>query len=421
MRIGIAGAGTAGLVTAWLLDPCHETVVLEGRGDLGGNARTVQARVGDRTHCLDLGVHEVSDQFPLWSRLVRSAGLGPDPLLSVPASRTLQHMDSARPYLVGPHTPDADRNREVILGPAWEALGRLGLEASRWEEEDLDGEATVAEAADWTTLAANMTNDVVYALPASVFGCGTHDVADLAARSVGGFFAAPQPPSSAAAPMQSLRGGTQELARALTGRLSAADIHLSAPLHRLETHGEQFAMIETSGRRHLVDAVVLAVPPYAAAAALQSLAGCTGLRSVLDAFTYQELVYAAHLDPFGMPEDRRHWSTINVTVHNGWSETTTWYGPGHHAEVFVSQITHRGAPRLEVARAAFRTPLPTPAAHRARCRLAERRKEGLYFAGAYTSALDSQEDAVVSAVDVARELAPASPRLTQLTTSCQEA
>lgn len=417
MRIGIAGAGTAGLATAWLLDPCHETVVLEGRGDLGGNARTVQVRVGDRALCLDLGVHEVSDQFPLWSRLVRSVGLGPDPLLSVPASRTLQHPGGGRPYLVGPHTPDADRDREVVLGPAWEALGRLGREASRWEEEDLDGDVTVAEAGDWSTLAAGMENDVVHALPASVFGCGTHDVAELAARGVGGFFAAPQPSTSEAAPMQSLKGGTQELARALAGRLSVAEVHLRTPLHRLEAHGDRFAMVEASGRRHLVDAVVLAVPAYAAAAALQSLAGCSGLRAALGAFTYQELVYAAHLDPFGMPEDRRHWSTTNVTVHDGWSESTTWYGPGHHAEVFVSQVTHRGTPRHEVARAAFHAPLPTPAAHRARRRLAERREEGLYFAGAYTRALDSQEDAVASAVDVAQALAPASPRLAQLTNS----
>ncbi|MEE1928829.1 FAD-dependent oxidoreductase [Streptomyces sp. TRM 70351] len=417
MRVGIAGAGTAGLTTAWLLDPCHETVVLEGRGDVGGNARTVQVRAGGSTHCLDLGVREVSDQFSLWSRLVRSAGLGPDPLVSVPASLTLRRSDESRPYLVGPHTPDADRDREAVLGPAWEALGRLGREASRWEEEDLDGKVTVAEAGDWTTPITDVENDVVHALPASVFGCGVEDVAGLSARGVGGFFAAPQPSTSEAPVMQSLRGGTQELARALTGQLDAAEVHLRAPLHRLETDGDRFAMIESSGRRHLVDAVVLAVPPYAAAAALQSLAGCAGLRAALDAFTYQELVYAAHLDPFGMPEDRKHWSTTNVTVHDGWSETTTWYGPGHHAEVFVSQITHRGTPRRQVARASFRTLLPTPAADRARRRLARHREEGLHFAGAYTRSLDSQEDAVVSAVDVARELAPASPRLAQLTTS----
>ncbi|MFF5438903.1 FAD-dependent oxidoreductase [Streptomyces achromogenes] len=421
MRIGVAGAGTAGLVTAWLLDPCHEILLLEKRGDLGGNARTVRVGAGDRAQYVDLGVHEVSDQFALWARLVRSVGLGQDSLLSVPASRTLRHTDGARPYLVGPHTPEADRGREVILGPAWDALGCLGREASRWEEEGLGEEVTVAQASDWTTLNAEMKHDVVHALPASVFGCGIHDVAHLAARGVGGFFAAAQPSAQEAASMHSLRGGTQELARALAGQLNTAEVRLRAPLHRLESHSDRFAMVEADGRRHLVDAVVLAVPPYAATAALQSLAGCTRLRSALDAFTYQELVYAAHLDPFGMPENRRHWSTTNVTVHDGWSETTLWYGPGHDADVFVSQITHRGTPRRQVARAAFRAPLPTPAAHWARRRLTEHSKEGLYFAGAYTRTLDSQEDAVASAVDVASDLAPESPRLAQLTTLCQEA
>ncbi|MGC5341888.1 FAD-dependent oxidoreductase [Streptomyces sp. DT24] len=417
MRIGIAGAGTAGLTTAWLLSGSHEIVLLEERGTPGGDARTVSVGTGAGTVRPDLGVHEVSDQFPLWSRLMRAAGLGPDDLLSVPASRTLRHSGDARPYLVSPHTVREDRHREVILGPAWEALHRLFLEASRWEEEDLDGEITVEEAADWPTLPGALRDDVIHALPASVFGCGIREVPGLAARGVGGFFARPEPSTSEAAPTQNVRGGTQRLALALIDQLRITEVHLRARLHRLDRDGDRFTMTETSGRTHSVDAVVFATPAHAAAAALRSLGGSSRLRAILDSFTYQELVYAAHLDPFGMPQERRHWSTTNVTVHDGWSETTTWYGPGHGADVFVSQITHRGPqPGREVARTSFRTPLPTPAAHRARRRLTQCQGEGgLYFVGAYTRALGSQEAAVASALDVARRLARPGPRLRQLT------
>ncbi|MFC9856312.1 MULTISPECIES: FAD-dependent oxidoreductase [unclassified Streptomyces] len=417
MRIGIVGAGMAGLTTAWLLSGSHKIVLLEERGSPGGNARSVSARTGTGAFCLDLGVHEVSDQFPLWSNLVRAAGFGPEDLLSVPASRTLRHADHVRPYLVSPHTAQEDRHREVILGPAWEALKRLFCEASRWEDEDLDGEVTVEEAGHWPTLPGALQNDVIHALPASVFGCGTRDVAGLAARGVGGVFANPEPSASEAAPMQNLRGGTQELALALVDQLRTTEFYLGAQLRWLERDGDRFTMIETSGRTHSVDTVVFATPARAAAAALQSLGGCSGLRAILESFTYQELVYAAHLDPFGMPQDRRHWSTTNVTVHDGWSETTTWYGPGHGADMFVSQITHRGAqPDRQVAQTSFCTPLPTPAAHRARGRLEQHQGEGgLHFTGAYTRALDTQEAAVASALDVARRLAgPGPSRLGQL-------
>ncbi|MFF5563785.1 FAD-dependent oxidoreductase [Streptomyces sp. NPDC012623] len=417
MRIGIVGAGTAGLTTAWLLSGSHQIVLLEERGSPGGNARTVSARTAAGTCCPDLGVHEVSDRFPLWSRLLRAAGFGPDDLLPVPASRTLRHGDGARPYLVGPHTVREDRHREVILGPAWEALNHLFREASRWEDEDLDGEVTVEEAADWPALPGALRNDVIHALPASVFGCGTHDVAGLAARGAGGFFAGPPASTSEAALTQNVRGGAQQLALALVDQLRTTEVHLRAQLRRLRRDGDRFTLVETSGRTHSVDAVVFATPADAAALALRSLGGCGRLRAILDSFTYQELVYAAHLDPFGMPRDRRHWSTTNVTVHDGWSETTTWYGPGHDTDMFVSQITHRGArPGRQVAQTSFRTPLPTPAAHRARRRLRQCQGEGgLYFAGAYTGALDSQEAAVASALDVARRLTRTGPRLEQLT------
>ncbi|MBB5936415.1 FAD-dependent oxidoreductase [Streptomyces zagrosensis] len=417
MRIGIVGAGTAGLATAWLLSGSHEIVLMEERDTPGGDARTISAHTGGDTCPVDLGVHGVSDQFPLWSRLMRSAGFGPDDLLPVPASRTLLHHDQERPYLVSPHTPQADRDREVILGPPWEALKSLSLEATRWEDEELHGEMTVEEAANWPQPHEALREEVMHALPASVFGCTTHDVAHLSARGVGGFFAAPQPSILEAAPAQHLRGGTQRLALALVDQLRTTEVRLRARLHRLERHGDRFTMIETSGHTHVVDAVIFAIPAYAAAAALQSLGGSTRLRTVLGAFTYQTIDYAAHLDPFGMPEDRKHWSTTNVTVHNGWSETTTWYGPGHDTDVFVSQFTHRRSrPDRQIARTSFRTPLPTPAAHCARRRLEQCQGEGgLYFAGAYTRTLNSQESAVASAVDLARRLTHANDRMGQLT------
>jgi predicted NAD/FAD-binding protein len=416
MRIGIAGAGTAGMATAWLLDGAQETVVLEARAAPGGNARSLQVRADGRRYRVDLGVHLVSDKFPLWARLVDLAGLGDGALRSTPGSRSMRHAGAPVPFLVTPHEPAVDRKREVILGPAWDALTHLGREAVGWESEDLDWETTFGEATRQWPLDGRTGADLFEGLPASVFGCGLHDTRSLSARAIGGLFAASEMSTAHAAPMHTMRDGAQELAYALADKLTTTRLHLQTPLHRIERSGGGFAMVDASGSSHLVDSVVLALPAYAACDVLDPLAGTTDVRSLLSSFSYQSMFYGVHLDPFGMPEDRRHWSSSNVTLHNGWSETTTWYGPEQDAPLFVSQLTHREErPRRLIATSVFRGLLPTPAAYRARQQLDRHQgREGVYFAGAYTRGLDLQEDAVASAVDVVRRLDPDNPRIAQL-------
>ncbi|ASU77502.1 hypothetical protein CDG81_03345 [Actinopolyspora erythraea] len=122
-----------------------------------------------------------------------------------------------------------------------------------------------------------------------------------------------------------------------------------------------------------------------------SLDGLRELGTTLTAFPYRQVDYALHRDPVGMPDRREHWSTNNLTLGEGYSETTVWYGPVHGVDVFRSQVSRRARqPTKVLARESFRQLLPTTEVVRAQRRLGgcaadeeghggpERRSAGLF-------------------------------------------
>ncbi|MEE1926873.1 FAD-dependent oxidoreductase [Streptomyces sp. TRM 70351] len=417
MRVGIAGGGLAGLTLAWLLEGCHDVVLLEARPRLGGNAESVTVRSNGHTHGVDLGVRETAPgSFPVWRHVATEAGLTAGDLVTSPATRTLSRARAPEPAWVSPAGSGADGRPVTPRGPVRRALARFVTEAARWEAEEMGWDVTLGELVETWPGHIRSHADLLYALPASVHGCTLQETRGLSARAVGAQFAGPEPSEERAPEVTYLRGGTGTLVHALAGDLRAASVRVGTPLRAVTADGEGFALVDAVGGVHAVDAVVLALPADRAREALTPLAGAEESRTALAAVPHRSLTYALHRDPFGMPADRAAWSTSNTAVHDGWSETTTWYGPSSGADLFVSQLTHRaGRPRQELARSSYRTVLPTPGAVRARSRLAAAPgARRLFFAGHCTTPIDTQEAAMASAVAVAERLAPGAGRLRRL-------
>lgn len=416
MRVGVIGAGMAGLITAWLLEGTHEVVVLEKRAKIGGNARSVTVEMDGGPLFFDLGTQEISESgYPLNTRLLRLLGFGAEYLVSVPGSRTLQRSGDDEPLVVSPHAPDPGWPRATVLRAGWTVLRRFLEQAAQWDRDDLDWELPLSDLVEPIDAGPELKRDVVYALPAGLFACDLDEAETLSARAASAFFLGSDDPESAPS-SEYLLGGMESLAWALGGDLNGTELHIDAGLRRMRRHEGRYELLDTTGRVHAVDAIVFALPPCEAVRALASLAGSDALRAVLNAFPYRYAIYALHRDATYMPAHRKHWSTSNAVVHHGWSETTTWYGPMHGVDLFKSQTTHRGRPpERMLARSGFEHLLPTPAVFRAQRHLARLQGNGgLYFAGHYTSGLDSQETTVSSAVEVARVLAPHSLRLALL-------
>ncbi|QXJ23768.1 FAD-dependent oxidoreductase [Actinomadura graeca] len=414
MRIAIAGAGIAGLGTAWLLDPVHDVVVFESQPRVGGRVLTVTTSAGQ---AVDVGAQHVAPgAFPLYGRLLEELGLAPEAVVEVPLSVTVLRGAGSAPALVSPHGGEAGRGRSTILGDGWAAVRLMVDRATEWRARDTSWEVPLSDLVEPLPVARDVKDTLLYPLPAAIFGCDTTRVREMSARAATDLLAAVPPASPDEAPVwHGLRAGLGGVPGALADGLVRGRVRTGAGVRLLRRSGDEIEVTDSTGSLHLVDRVVLATHPDEAARLIAPLPGTGGLVGALNEFGYTEVLVAAHTDPAYMPAERRHWSTSTVTVHGGWAESSTWCGTDG-ADVFKSWITHREeAPRKPLALASFRQLCLTPPAVRARTRVAAAQgRGGIHFAGHYLHRVDSQESALASAVDVARRLAPDGPRLRRL-------
>ena len=259
-------------------------------------------------------------------------------------------------------------------------------------------------------------------LLAAMVGCSIEQARGLSARGAVLFVAKALPdklldPVRYGNSLLGLGGNLQRLARLsqdLATRLGSP-VTAVRPLAR-----DGFRIDSADGTSWPVDLVVFAAPPYVAGPLLSGMPQLSEAAAVLEQFEYFEAEVVIHRDPVYMPENPRHWSAYNAHVSGDFAEASIWYGalrpvPAGQTPLplFKSWATARSeAPREEVFRRAFRHPLVTPAFIELQERLdTHQGRAGVWFAGSYTLEVDSQETALVSAVDVAQALQPDAPNL----------
>ena len=59
--VAIIGAGMAGVSVAWLLDGQRDVVLLESRGTIGGNVRSLDVELDGHQFAVDLGAQQIAD------------------------------------------------------------------------------------------------------------------------------------------------------------------------------------------------------------------------------------------------------------------------------------------------------------------------------------------------------------------------
>ncbi|MFE0684734.1 FAD-dependent oxidoreductase [Streptomyces sp. NPDC058961] len=423
MRIGIAGGGIAGLTLAWLIDGAHESTLLESRDDLGGNLRSQHfTDAKGRMRVIELGVHSVSlEGFPLFAHVTRALGLGDTHWITAPESYTIAHRGQQRPLFQGPLTPH-DKEGETEAGPptpeARQAISMLVSQAADWSSRDVARTVPLREIMEAWPIAPGTKKTLLYALPASIWGCTLTQASALSARAVAALFANGAPTDSMPT-TQSLRHGMQELARRLAAQLKTADLRPGKAIRHIHRVGKALEMVDCCGTTYPVDAVVLAVPADAATMAIQELPDAAPAVQALSRYEYAHITQGVHLDPYYLCGERRHWSTTNIALDGTWALPTVMRRFDDGSEAFVSRLDHRDSlPHQLLAQSAFRTLLPYPAVFMAQRRLQDLQGHGgIYFAGHIMAHAATQESAVATVVDVARRLVPDSPRLAALTAS----
>jgi len=335
--------------------------------------------------------------------------------------------------------PGAERPRfmSASRGRLWPALApwnrpslgpflTLALQARKFVR---DGDWSVS-LADWLgslPVPPEQREGLLLPLVSALTGCSIGQARALSARGALFFIAKPLPKNL----LDPIRydnsllgmGGNVEV---LAARTHGLTVRRGSAVTAVEpADGGRYRIRNAAGRCEEVDVVVFATPPYQARPLLPAIPELDGVAAVLDAFEHFTAQIAIHRDPIYMPGRRRFWSAYNagIDTDGGYCEGSVWYGalrplaPGQAPlSLFKSWATARvEVPREEIFRQVFRHPYVTPAFIEAVRRLdGFQGRAGVWFAGSYTREVDSQESALVSAMNVVQHIDPDAPNLRAL-------
>jgi predicted NAD/FAD-binding protein len=432
-RVGIIGAGMAGVSLAWLVDGDCDVILLEARDDIGGNVRTVDVDLDGHHVVTDLGAQFFHPgPYPLYAALLAGFGLfppeaaDPPPSHAVTASITVMADRAGLPRFVSPVFPDR----------AWPVLApwnRPGLEAfgttfAAAQQREQNGESWALTLEDWLPtlgLSSDQWEGMVLPWAASLFSGSIEQARGLSARAAMIFAAKALPPN----PLDPvvyyvLNRGMVEPIRRLLAQCSTVHLLTNAIVQDVWRQlSGGFTIRCADGRIVSVDHLVFASSASTTLHLLQGLIGTSAQRAALSGIEFHDARLALHTDPLYAPVIEAFRSFLNCRPDGPFCEASMWLRsvipdvpPATAARLWKSWITHRQPQPMQVLHEAeFRHMLPTPATLAAQTTLRRLQgQDGLWFAGGYLHPYDSQETALRSAIRVALGLGVASRRAQRL-------
>lgn len=410
MRIAVVGAGVAGTATAYLLQSTHQVTLFERAPHAGGHATSMTIAAAGATVHVDLGFrYFFKGNYPYFLALLRILGVRPR---WMPGSFTL--VDAAGRAMVLP--PRRLRHVAGLL----RAPRRLRWLLYLLRLRRAAGE--VVRAADWSlTLAAWLATlgypaafgpELLYPFVAANWGVPLAEAPQLPAYDICKVMLHPIRDMG----FYVFAEGSGAYMRLLEQALADTRREFGVGVARLTRDGDGYRVTDDRGREHAFDAVVLACESFTAAALLAEVSDAGAARDVLAGFRHFDVDIVVHGDASRMPPRRDEWSTNNHFHRPDGAWMTDWPGSLQSAPVFRTWLAKgQPEPRDIHARRTYRHLLVTRDHGTLQRRLAALQgRGGLWFAGMYTTDVDNHESALVSAVTLARALAPDSPALRRL-------
>jgi predicted NAD/FAD-binding protein len=424
-RVGIVGGGLSGVSCGWLLDGVADVVLFESRRSLGGHAQSIDVAVGDRNLRVDVGAQFFSQPaHPAYSRLIEILGLSSQNI-ECDMSITLTETGRELPRFVSPSS-----QRTWAFFAPWNLPALLAfLPFSLAAKTFVHHGDWLVPLEDWLAglpVAAEEKEHLLLPLLSAMIGCSVEEARGFSARNALYFIGKALPPNL----LDPIRFnnsllGLEGIVRALARRSRNLTAHLDSPAIAVRPLPRRGYRIENDrGIAASVDLVIFTAPPYATAPLLSEIPALEEASRILSEFEYFPSEIAIHRDPVYMPEDPHHWSAYNTHRDGDFCEASVWYGalrPAPDGEpplsLFKSWATARSIPPSEeLYRRSFLHPRVVPGFIRAQRKLAAgpQGRAGVWFAGSYLKEIDSQETALLSAMDVVRAVAPRAPNLLRL-------
>ncbi|MFN0106168.1 MAG: FAD-dependent oxidoreductase [Bryobacteraceae bacterium] len=418
-RVGIVGSGMAGVSLAWLLDGRREVVLLEARDTIGGNVQTIPVNVDGQTVVVDMGAQYFHPgPYPTYVRLLRKLGLLRD-THSFAASITLEAPGAATPLFVSP----------VLPGRAWPLLAewnRAGLqafavafsEAKAREEASASYSLTLGDWLPTLGLTREQWEGMILPWAASLYSGNIEQARGLSARAAM-VFAAKALPEKATDPLlyYALKRGMVEPLRRMLAQCHTVRVLTGAEVKTVgrDAQGGFLVGYGAGGQTQVDDLVFASSGP----ATLQLLAGMpetSAQQTALRGIEFHDTRLALHMDPVYAAAKENYRSFFNAQIHGGYCQASMWLKEVVGANVWKSWVTHRTSqPGQILHQAAFRHMLPTAASIQAQNEVRPLQgRDGIWLTGGYLHPFDSQETALLSAMDVAEGLAGTGARMAEL-------
>lgn len=429
-RVGIVGAGMAGVTLAWLLDGEFDVVLFEARETPGGNVQSVDVSLGGPPFIVDMGAQYFHPgPYPTYVKLLEYLALYPPATTEThtfPASITVADPTQAAPRFVSP----------IVPGRLWPAL-------AQWNQPGLQAFATAFSAAqareqqhapwgvtlgEWLPtlgLTAAQWEGGILPWAASLFSGDIEQARGLSARAAM-IFAAKALPANPADPLlyYVLERGMLEALTLMVAQFSTAQLLTGTPVLGVSRPAQGGFLVHYGNGQSLpVEHLVLAASGPPTKNLLQGLAGTAAQRAALQGIEFHDARLMLHTDPVYAPSSAFFWSFLNCQIEGGFCEASMWLAnvltppaQGSPPNLWKSWVTHRQQlPSAVLHEAQFKHMLPTPITLASQAALRARQGQGgIWFAGGYTLPYDTQETALLSAVSVALGLSASSARLRAL-------
>ena len=420
MRIGIIGAGGAGLCAAWLLEESHDVVVWERGSVPGGHARSTRLEVDGEVAYASPGFNWFSKQ--MYPRFLRLLELVEQPTVKIPM--TLSFTDRRDDWTlamppVGLRQVGRLLTRPRDLATLLRLKRAVGRAAPYVHDRELT--TTMRRFIDALPQQQRFKDEFLEPLLSGAWGCPWERTPDCAIYPLMKYVVLHAPHAFRYFWWYVCEDGAGGYGQRMADSLHRADLRLSAKVTGIEKRPEGGFEVRADGVTESVDALVIATGARDAARLLQDTAGVDPQRRALADFEYYLAYVATHRDPGYMPARREEWCVTNIAWDGEGADLTVWSGfrpPGdsrRHVDLFTSYVRKGEEPAGLLDMSAFWLPLETPRHFEAQAALAALQGEGdLHFAGDYTCDVGSHEDAIVSAIEVTRRLNPDSWRLSRL-------
>ena len=415
MRLAIIGGGGAGLTTAWLLEDAHEVTLYEKEARLGGHADTLTVEVAGEAVALDGGFEFFSEpMFPTFLRLLRALSV---PLSPFPMLVTQFHTRTGDLYML----PPLRGGRLYLASLSPRKIGDM-LRLRRI----LSDADEIMNRRDTSVTAEQFLNDVglsdafkerfMYPFLQAGWGVTRDDIRSFIIYDILRYSYLNRPTGIMPRGWYEIDGGTQTYINAIASDLQRATIKRRSEITAIARSGDQYRITTQDGANDVYDHVIFATNAHQAAQILQQLPGTDVICHQLNRIEYFETTIAIHSDTRLMPPQRRHWSTVNIRHDERYSQLSMWKPWKSTAPVFKSWVTHDDTlPAHLHATATYFHPKVNAAYFAAQSALqAYQGQENIWLAGMYMHDIDCHESAVISGINVARQLAPNSARLRRL-------